>query len=191
MKNKGKKLPPPPRKVIIEKLPTLPQKPPAIIIERWLPYPKVKRQVIYQKKEAIEAPQQKPKNLVIQWESPKVVIKQELKNLGIIKANPIEYIQKFGSSLITTKEMPQYILDIACPKDVVLAADFNYNPTHELVGQLEALKLVDLEKERLEEYLPQLQRLGITSNTDNVMRRKSRISYSTSNSGESTGSVWY
>lgn len=86
--------------------------------------------------------------------------------------------------------MPQYILDIATPKDIVLAAEFNYNPTHELEGQIEALKLVDLEREGLEEYLPQLRRLGMSSNI-NPMRRSIRSSYSTSHSGESTGSVWY
>lgn len=35
----------------------------------------------------------KPKNLIIQWDSPKVVIKQELKNLGNIQLlfNPLSH----------------------------------------------------------------------------------------------------
>jgi hypothetical protein len=41
-------LPPPPRKVVIERLPPLPCKPQAIIAERWLPYTAVKRRVIFQ-----------------------------------------------------------------------------------------------------------------------------------------------
>jgi hypothetical protein len=46
----GKRLPPPPRKVIIERLAPLPTKPQSVIIERWLPYnDNLKRRVVYQK----------------------------------------------------------------------------------------------------------------------------------------------
>ena len=45
----GKKLPPPPRKVVIERLAPLPSKPQSVIIERWLPYAQAKRRVIYNK----------------------------------------------------------------------------------------------------------------------------------------------
>ena len=38
-----------PRRVIIERLPPMPAKPPDIIVERWLPYKQQKRQVIYEK----------------------------------------------------------------------------------------------------------------------------------------------
>lgn len=41
--------PPPPRKVIVERLPQLPPKPRSVIIERWLPYEQQKRKVIYRK----------------------------------------------------------------------------------------------------------------------------------------------
>ena len=44
-----KQLPPPPRKVVIERLPPLPSKPQPLIVERWLPYrPSCKRRVIFQ-----------------------------------------------------------------------------------------------------------------------------------------------
>jgi hypothetical protein len=70
----GKQLPPPPIKVIVEKLPALPPKPQTVIIERWLPYTPQKRKVIYQKLNNCEETQQikKPKNVIIQWEPPKV-----------------------------------------------------------------------------------------------------------------------
>lgn len=45
----GKRLPPPPRKVIIERMPAMPEKPKPVIIERWLPYEMPKRRVIFQK----------------------------------------------------------------------------------------------------------------------------------------------
>ncbi len=41
----GKRLPPPPRKVVVERLAPLPTKPQSVIIERWLPYSQVKRRV--------------------------------------------------------------------------------------------------------------------------------------------------
>ena len=72
----GTQLPPPPRKVIIERLAPIPSKPQAVVIERWLPYTKPKRRVIFQ-----SAPQDpvvvKPKNIIVQWDAPNVVIKQE------------------------------------------------------------------------------------------------------------------
>jgi len=44
----GQKLPPPPRKVVIERLAPLPNKPQSVLIERWLPYTQTKRKVIFQ-----------------------------------------------------------------------------------------------------------------------------------------------
>lgn len=86
----GKRLPPPPRKVIVERLATVPSKPQAVITERWLPYQKAKRRVIFQ-----AAPQDpvycKPKNIIIQWESPNVVVKQE----GLFDFNHEFFILKF------------------------------------------------------------------------------------------------
>ena len=34
----GQKFPPPPRKVVIERLAPIPQKPQSVILEKWLPY---------------------------------------------------------------------------------------------------------------------------------------------------------
>jgi hypothetical protein len=81
--------------------------------------------------------------------------------LGIIRANPVEYVQRYGSSLKTSRELPDFVLDIKPPAGVVLAADYQYNQVHELEGDLQALRLVDLEREGLAEYRAQLQRLGI------------------------------
>ncbi len=71
----GKRVPPPPRKVIIERLAPIPPKPQSVIIERWLPYSQVKRRVVFNKqcneKEPIVV---KPKNIIVQWEAPQVLI---------------------------------------------------------------------------------------------------------------------
>ena len=159
----GKRLPPPPRKVIIERLAPLPSKPQNVIIERWLPYSTVKRRVIFNRQDAAaEAIIAKPKNIIVQWEAPQVSIKKEIKYLGVIRANPVEYVQKYGSSLKLSSQLPQFVLDIQTPDEVgVLAADYKYNSIYELEGQLEGLKFVDLDKEGLSEYKAQLNRLGM------------------------------
>ena len=163
----GKKIPPPPRKVIIERLPQLPPKPQSIIIERWLPYKQLKRKVIFSRTDPnnIELPDSaKPKNIIVQWDQPKVEIKKEFKDLGIVRANPIEYMQRFGSTLKKPNELPQFVKDIRPPEGVILAADA---PTelreYELEGDVYALSLVDdLEREGLLEYKRQLKPIQLS-----------------------------
>ena len=77
-----KPVPPPPRKVVIERLAHLPSKPQHVIIERWLPYKKQKRRVIFHDNKKPEQVQVKPKNVIIQWESPRVKVTKKLKQLG-------------------------------------------------------------------------------------------------------------
>lgn len=141
----GKKLPPPPRKLIVERLPPLPTPPQNVITERWLPYAKSKRRVIFQK--APPAPTfVKPKNVIVQWTQPNVKIKQEIKYLGVIEADPIEYMKKYGDELKNFNEMPDIVRNIPAINDL----DPNYTNNnnnhlvHELEGDLHALKLIDL-----------------------------------------------
>ena len=162
----GKKLPPPPRKVIVERLAPLPSRPQPIIVERWLPYPdQTKRKVVFNREQNdAKIPDSKEKNLIIQWQSPDVVVRKEVKYLGVIRANPVEYLQRFGDSLRSSEKLPQFVLDIETPDDICLAADYKHNLIHELEGQVEALKLIDMDMEGLAEYKSQLNKLGITLN---------------------------
>lgn len=163
----GKRLPPPPRKVIIERLAPLPSKPQNVIIERWLPYAPVKRRVIFNRSSAPEPIMARPRNVIVQWEAPRVTIRKEVKYLGVIRANPAEYVQKYGTSLQNSNQLPSFVLDIKTPDEVgALAADYKYSSVYELEGQLEGLENVDLEKEGLGEYRDQLSRLGIMNNKD-------------------------
>lgn len=155
----GKHLPPPPRKVVIERLAPLPAKPQSVIIERWLPYSQVKRKVVFQNmssdsEEAVE----KPKNVIVQWETPNVKIKKEYKYLGVIRANPLEYVQRYGSNLKRTSDLPEFVHSIKNPAGIVLAANHSY--TYELEGDLNALNLIDLEKEGLGMYSSYLRKSG-------------------------------
>jgi hypothetical protein len=63
----------------------MPVKPQPIVIERWLPYPEMKRRVVYNRTDASHAHtnSQPTKNIIIQWEEPHVLIKKQIKYLGI------------------------------------------------------------------------------------------------------------
>ena len=82
--------------------------------------------------------------------------------MGVIRANPVEYVQRYGTSLKTSRELPDFVLDIKTPEGIVLAADYKYNNVHELEGEVAAFKLVDLDREGLSEYSSYLQRFGIS-----------------------------
>jgi hypothetical protein len=160
----GRRLPPPPRKVVIERLAPLPSKPQSVLVERWLPYSQVKRRVIFQRAAARDAVAVKPRNIIVQWEAPQVQIKKEFKYLGVIRANPAEYVQRYGATLKTARELPQFVLDIKTPDGLVLAADSQAQTFYELEGDVQALGLVDLDREGLSEYRAFLSKLGISFN---------------------------
>lgn len=74
----------------------------------------------------------------------------------------MEYVKRYGSSLKTASELPDFVLDIKPPNGVVLAADYQYNgpaSPPELEGDVHALRLIDLERAGLGEYRAQLDRL--------------------------------
>ena len=148
----GKRLPPPPRKVIIERLAPLPSKPQALMVERWLPYSAQKRRVIFQRNEVPDPVVAKFKNVIIQWEAPDVQIKRVFKDLGVIRANPVEYVERYGTSLKSHLEFPSIAKEIRPPVGVVLAAEWNAPSLIDLEGDIQALNLIDLEREGLGEY---------------------------------------
>jgi hypothetical protein len=112
----GKRIPPPPRKVVIERLAPLPAKPQSVIIERWLPYQKNKRRVIFKKHNQPDPVIVNPRNVIVQWEPPTVHVRQEYKHLGIVRANPTEYVQRYGNSLMESRNLPDFVLDIKAPE---------------------------------------------------------------------------
>ena len=156
----GKRLPPPPRKVVIERLAPIPSKPQSIIIERWLPYGQSKRRVIFQKNTVPDPVISRPRNVIIQWESPEVQIKKEFKDLGVIRANPVEYVERYGTSLKTHTELPQFVKEIRPPTGIVLASEHVSSGLHELEGDVDALKLIDLDYEGLSEYKTYVSKFG-------------------------------
>jgi hypothetical protein len=141
--------PPPPRKVVLEKLASIPPKPRPILLERWLKYPSTKRRVIYQKCDQPNAQLLKPKNVIIQWEPPECIVKKRVKYLGIVKADPVDYVNKYGKELKLSDDLPDFVKKIKTPDGLRLATESKNDHSYELVGDLEALKLVDLKREGL------------------------------------------
>ena len=136
----GKVVPPPPRKVIIERLPQLPQPPQDIIVERWLEYgPRARRVVFHPAPRLIPAPA--PKNVLIQWDSPNVALNRQFRNLGISPANPAQYVAAFGASLVHPSAIPALAQGIK-PVGAVLAAESLPKPVR-LVGDVAALSLIN------------------------------------------------
>ena len=170
----AKRLPPPPRKVVIERLAPIPTKPQAVITERWLPYAQTKRRVIYQ-----AAPPDpvycKPRNVIIQWTPPDVVVRKEFKYLGVVNANPVEYVRRYGEQLRVASELPAIVKSIPVPDGLVLAADYRYNPVHELEGDVEALRLIDLDAEGLSMYKNQLTAFTSFSRRSKVSSNESEL----------------
>ncbi len=156
----GKKLPPPPRKIIIERLPPLPEKPQSVLIERWLPYSIPKRRFIFN-----QPPPPSPdisqavRNLIIQWEAPKVNVKKSIKYLGVTRADPELYTKEYGSSLMATRNLPEILNEIKTPEGLLLATDYNRSEVYELHGNLEVLKLIDLNIYGFGECQEQLDRI--------------------------------
>jgi len=160
----GKRNPPPPRKVVIERLAPLPAKPQNVIVERWLPYAEGgKRRVIFNKAAAV-AEAVNPRNVIVQWEAPSVNIRQEVKYLGVIRANPAEYVQKYGSELKVHSAFPSFVQEIKTPSEIgQLAWEYKSvnGGVYELEGNLEGFALINLDTEGLSEYRAQLLAKGI------------------------------
>ena len=150
----GKRLPPPPRKVIIERLAPLPSKPQAIMVERWLPYSERKRRVIFQKNQVPDPIIQKPRNVVVQWEAPEVQIKTIYKDLGVIRADPNDYVSRYGVSLLSYLQFPEHVraFNLRAPSGWQFAHDFTYASLLELEGDVSALNLINLDEHGLSEY---------------------------------------
>jgi len=158
----GKCLPPPARKVIVERMAPAPQKPQNIRVERWLPFENTERRVIYKKAQPVQR-QADSRNVVIQWDAPQVEVHQKTEHLGVTRMNTEEYRHKYGHQLKKASEFPSEIRHLRAPTSDVgtLWADSKHGPTVKLVGDLHALALVDLEREGLGQYRDQLVRAGV------------------------------
>ena len=100
----GRRVPPPPRKVIIEKLAPVPAPPQNVIIERWLAPAEQTRRVRFIPGQKL-ADQKAQRNVLIEWEQPQVELRQQVRFLGVQNYDPNEYRVKYGASL--TRSLPK------------------------------------------------------------------------------------
>ena len=126
--------PPPPRVLIVERFAPLPAKPQPVIIERWLPYATPKRRVIYQR--AVAPASKHPnrskhanKNVIIEWQAPRVNVQRHVSDLGVVRADPADYVARFGSTLTEASAMPEFVHDIDPPSGLTLAASSKHKST--------------------------------------------------------------
>ncbi len=97
-------MPPPARKVVVEKLADQPQKPQNFVIEKWLPYKPRTRRIVYERSDVPAPPN--PRNLTIEWEQPCVHIDRVCIDLGVVDTQPDEYIRNHASELKQPSEIP-------------------------------------------------------------------------------------
>lgn len=138
-------LPPPPRKVIIEKLPEMPDPPQNVFIERWLPFKDVKRKITLKPKPS-NPKQCKPKNIIVNWSIiPCCQVRQDIKDLGTEKTDPEEYVKLYGDSLIPSDQLPEIADKVNEQHGKPLAANNSTKYFSALEGDLHALKLIEAE----------------------------------------------
>ena len=156
----GKIHPPPPRQMVVERLPKLPSPPQDIIIERWLNYTKRTRRVIYEPApELMLAPA--PKNLIIQWDTPAIEIQKEFIFLGVAKVDPDQYISQYASLLASAGQLPEIAVEhFKPPLGQTLGVDYRPDLPR-LVGDIEALRLIDLNAEGLGDYASYLKEYSL------------------------------
>lgn len=161
----GELLSPQPRKVVIEIVSEMPQPPPphqpevqrarnnAEILERYREYQDLSRQMLNNPKQSNQSEAQKQKNLILNWEKRDCAeVKTNIKNLGVESADPNEYAQKYGPSLVATPELPEIASRAKSEHGYLLAADLKHKYFSSLEGDVHALGLIDLDKEGLSEY---------------------------------------
>ena len=90
-----------------------------MIIERWLPYQKQKRQVIHEKARPLE-PRAPVRNTIIEWRPPEVEIVKQVKKLGVQQADPQRYYTQHGDKLYTTEFVQRKLNDLGLQEEIAL-----------------------------------------------------------------------
>jgi len=86
-------------------------------------------------------------------------IRTSYRNLGVERADPHTYAQKYNSTLMYPNQMPEIADEVKIIHGIPLAADLSSKYYMELEGDIHALAMIDLDKEGLSEYKPYLQKI--------------------------------
>lgn len=102
--------------------------------------------------------------------------------MGVVNANPSEYVKRYGETLKPASELPEISKNIPTQEGYVLASEVD-SDFYELEGDIEALKLVDLDAEGLsmyKSYLTNETSLKLASNESTHTLTASSVRLSTS-----------
>ena len=89
-------------------------------------------------------------------EDPKVIINKKFRNLGVVRVNPNDYLSKYGDEIVSKDA-----IDKILPQNKLMSESIQLrseSPTPELEGDIEALKLIDLDLEGLSCYKKYLEK---------------------------------
>lgn len=100
-------------------MPNLPPKPRPVIIERWLPYHKQKRQIVHEKAKPLE-PMTRIKNTIIEWRPPEVEVVKHVKKLGVQEADPQRYYTQYGDKLYATEFVHRKLTELGLQEELAL-----------------------------------------------------------------------
>ena len=120
-----------------------------ISLNKRLPYSQQKRRVIFEKE--VES-RKAEKNLIIQWDQPKINYKTSVNWVGVENADPIAYKKKYGNNLTAKSKLPDYVKELDKESGFEEYCNEILRNNQELEGDIEALKYVDLDKEGLSKY---------------------------------------
>ena len=143
-----KQNPPTPRKILFEHEP-MPNQPSKAQYEKSSSYRKLKAKII-QQKEKIQN-KIKPKNVIVQWEPPELVIKKDIIYLGVVRTDPDEYVKKYGPSLKAPEDLPSYVNAIKTPEGITLAAKQIKRQVCEPSKGVCEFRISDLKRENLKD----------------------------------------
>ena len=126
-----------------------------VIIERWLGYDRRTRNVVFRPAAPI-APLPAPKNVLIEWEPIEADVCKKYNFLGVECADPASYAAQHGGTLVDGRQLPADADHFQVPNGEKLAIHSNPDETPVLTGDIQALRLVDLNCHGLDEYRPQI-----------------------------------
>lgn len=87
---------------------------------------------------------------------------KKVRYLGIVDADPEEYVRMYKDELRNPDELPEFVKSVKTPHNLKLAAEIPKR-TYELEGDLEAFKHVNLEKVGMTEYREFFSSVGIAT----------------------------